>query len=632
MKNRLIKGLSVALISLVAISCSTEYHIRKGNGYHDNLAYSSAIPHYQKVHNKTYVPEVEEKLADSYYKMNKLKEAEKLYKVAVKRETYSPQINFNYAKILMSNGEHKEAVPYFKKYLSSYPDDAVAQMLLASCISVGERYRDTTLYKLYPINYDEFKNSFSIIEYQEGAVFVADKEVFSGSKKSQWTGNSYLDLYEIKKDEDGFWMNPQLLKGDVNGRFHEGPACFSNDGNTVYFTRSNYFKRKMKVNENKENNLKIFKATLKDGKWKNLEEFPFNSDDYSIGHPTLSADEKTLYFVSDMPGGFGGTDIYKSVWDGSNWSKPENLGAIVNTKGNEMFPYIHTDDALYFSSNAHNSMGGLDVFITYFNGEVWAKPENLNYPLNSSKDDFGFNLSKKNANVGFVSSSRTDADKMYAFDKKPPKFNLYGKARLKGTQTRVKGVTVQVTNAKTGKVISMVSDAKGNFELKLEPEADYDLYCTKEGCFTRTDKISTVGLKYSQDFYADFEVEPIVLDKPIVLENIYYDFDKWNIRPDAVLELDKLVKILVDNPNIEIELSSHTDSRGNDRYNDILSEKRAMAAVQYIIANGIDQKRLTYKGYGEKKLVNHCANDVVCTREEHQQNRRTEFKVTKINK
>ncbi|HRN42062.1 MAG TPA: OmpA family protein, partial [Vicingus sp.] len=468
--------------------------------------------------------------------------------------------------------------------------------------------------------------------YQEGAVFVADKEVFSGSKKSQWTGNSYLDLYEIKKDEDGFWMNPQLLKGDVNGRFHEGPACFSNDGNTVYFTRSNYFKRKMKVNENKENNLKIFKATLKDGKWKNLEEFPFNSDDYSIGHPTLSADEKTLYFVSDMPGGFGGTDIYKSVWDGSNWSKPENLGAIVNTKGNEMFPYIHTDDALYFSSNAHNSMGGLDVFITYFNGEVWAKPENLNYPLNSSKDDFGFNLSKKNANVGFVSSSRTDADKMYAFDKKPPKFNLYGKARLKGTQTRVKGVTVQVTNAKTGKVISMVSDAKGNFELKLEPEADYDLYCTKEGCFTRTDKISTVGLKYSQDFYADFEVEPIVLDKPIVLENIYYDFDKWNIRPDAVLELDKLVKILVDNPNIEIELSSHTDSRGNDRYNDILSEKRAMAAVQYIIANGIDQKRLTYKGYGEKKLVNHCANDVVCTREEHQQNRRTEFKVTKINK
>lgn len=163
-------------------------------------------------------------------------------------------------------------------------------------------------------------------------------------------------------------INPQLLKGDVSGRFHEGPACFSNDGNTVYFTRSNYFKRKMNVNENKENNLKIFKATLKDGKWKNLEEFPFNSDDYSVGHPTLSADEKTLYFVSDMPGRFGGTDIYKSVWDGSNWSKPENLGAIVNTKGNEMFPYIHTDDALYFSSNAHNSMGGLDVFITYFNG------------------------------------------------------------------------------------------------------------------------------------------------------------------------------------------------------------------------------------------------------------------------
>lgn len=221
---------------------------------------------------------------------------------------------------------------------------------------------------------------------------------------------------------------------------------------------------------------------------------------------------------------------------------------------------------------------------------------------------------------------------MYSCKKNPPKFNLYGVAREKGTQRRVQGVTVEITNAKTGKVISMESDAKGEFKLKLEPEAEYDLYCTKKGCFTRTDKISTLGLKYSQNFYADFEVEPIVIDKPIVLENIYYDFDKWDIRPDAAQELDKLVKLLKDNPNIEIEMSSHTDSRGNDQYNLVLSNKRAMAAVKYLIANGIDESRLTYKGYGEKKLVNHCANDVKCTRAEHQLNRRTEFKVTKIRK
>ncbi|MBI2279332.1 MAG: OmpA family protein [Bacteroidetes bacterium] len=581
MKNSAIKKVLFAIVVLALIACSTEYHVRKGNYYYDNLAYSSAIDHYQKAYNKTHDANVEEKLAESYYKMNNINAAEKIYENAVQRENHSSKIYFNYGKILMANGKHREAIPYFKKYLADYSEDAVAKMLLSSCLSINDRYRDTTLYKLYPINYNEFTNSFSIQEYQDGAVFVADKEVFSGRKKSQWTGNTYLDLYEIKKDEDGIWMNPQLLHG----------------------------------------------------KWKNLEEFPYNSDDYSVGHPTLSADEKTLYFVSDMPGSIGGTDLYKSTLENNSWSKPENLGAIVNTKGNEMFPYIHTDDALYFSSDAHNSMGGLDVFITYYTGEVWAQPENLNYPLNSSKDDFGYNISKKSSNTGFVSSSRVGngSDNMYAFDKFPPKFNLYGRAREKGTQKSVQGVRVEITNAKTGKLINMVSDAKGNFNLKLEPEADYDLYCTKIGCFTRTDKISTVGLKYSQDFYADFEVEPIVIDKPIVLENIYYDFDKWNIRPDAALELDKLVKILVDNPKIDIEMGSHTDSRGNDRYNLILSEKRAMAAVQYLIASGIDKKRLTYKGYGEKKLVNHCANDIVCTRAEHQQNRRTEFKVTKIN-
>jgi len=613
-------------------SCSSNYHIKKGNLYYDNLAYSSAITHYQKAYAKTNDATVEERLAASYYKTNNIPAAEDTYKKAISREGHSPKLYFNYAKILMEMNKHNEAIPYFKKYLAAYEDDLFAEMLLASCVSINDRYRDTTLYELQSIKANEFVNAFSVIEYQEGAVFVADKEVFRGRKTSQWTGNSYLDLYEIQKDEDGYWMDAKILKGDINGRFHEGPASFSKDGNTVYFTRSNYFKRKMKVNEANENNLKIFKATLVDGKWKNLVEFPYNSDDYSVGHPTLSDDEKTLYFVSDMPGGQGGTDLYKSELVDGAWSKPENLGTIVNTKGNEMFPYIHADDALYFSSDAHNSMGGLDVFITYFNGEVWAQPENLNYPLNSTKDDFGYNVSKKNSSVGFVSSSRTDADKMYTYKKNPPKFNLYGVAREKGTQRRVQGVTVEITNTKTGKVISMESDAKGEFKLKLEPESAYDLYCTKKGCFTRTDKISTLGLKYSQNFYADFEVEPIVIDKPIVLENIYYDFDKWDIRPDAALELDKLVKLLKDNPSIEIEMSSHTDSRGNDQYNLVLSDKRAVAAVKYLIANGIDENRLTYKGYGEKKLVNHCANDVKCTRAEHQLNRRTEFKVTKIRK
>ena len=627
--NRLtIKSLIGGALLLGLGSC-TNYHIRQGNNYYEHLGYSEAIPHYETVYRKTNDTEIELKLADSYFKVSKLDSAESIYKRAVDRGSRSPKLYFNYGKVLMTNGKHKIAADYFKRYLQVHNNDLVAKMLLTSCNSVLERYRDTTLFELKPILEDHFVNAFSIVEYQNGAVFAADKEVFTGRKTAAWTGNSYLDLYTMKKDVEGNWMTPELLQGDINGQFHEGPATFSKDGNTVYFTRSNYYKKKMVINEEDENNLKIFKATLIDGKWKNLEDFPYNSDDHSVGHPTLSDDGKTMYFVSDMPGGLGGTDIYKTSYENGTWTKPENLGSQVNTEGNEMFPYFHSDGTLYFSSDAHNSMGGLDVFITYYNGTRWVKPENLNYPLNSIKDDFGFSINSDNKS-GFVSSSRTKTDKMYSFEKNPPTFNLYGIAREKGTQIPVPGVIVEVTNAKTGEVVSMVSDAKGNFKLKLAPESKYLLYCTKFGCFSRTDNISTEGLKYSEDFFADFEVEPIVIDKPIVLENIYYDFDKWNIRPDAAVELDKLVRILKDNPNIDIEMGSHTDSRGSDQYNLVLSDKRAHAAVQYLISKGIEPKRLTYRGYGETVHVNQCKNDVQCSEEEHQKNRRTEFKVKKV--
>jgi outer membrane protein OmpA-like peptidoglycan-associated protein len=530
----------------------------------------------------------------------------------------------------MANGKHAIAAIYLREYLLAHPKDAVARMMLTACNSLMQRYRDTTLYTLTPIPNDQFVNAFSIIEYQNGVVFTADKEVFLGRKMAAWTGNSYLDLYAMNKDVNGNWMTPELLKGDINGRFHEGPATFTADGKTVYFTRSNYLKRRMEVNDQQENNLKIFQATLIDGEWKNLAEFPYNSDDYSCGHPTLSADGKTLYFISDMPGGEGGTDIYASQWEDGVWSTPVNLGRTINTSGNEMFPFIHDDGALYFSSDAHNSMGGLDVFITYFNGKRWMQPENLNYPLNSSKDDFGFSLNRNN-HSGFVSSSRNEADQMFAFEKHPPTFNLIGTARYKGTITPVEGVIVEITNSKTGEIETVMSDANGNFKLKLQPEMEYDLYCTKMGCFSRTDKISTLGLKYSEDFYANYEVEPIVIDKPIVLENIYYDFDKWEIRPDAALELDKLVQLLIDNPKIDIEMGSHTDARGSDHYNLVLSDKRAHAAVQYLISKGIDSARLTHHGYGETVPVNACTNAVECPEEQHQQNRRTEFKVKRIN-
>ncbi len=623
-----INRILVLTILVMSVAC-TAYHTRKGNTLYDYMAYSKSIPHLEKATAKADNDTLQLKLADAYFKTGKLENADSLYVRMFNQGKRDPHMLFEMGRVTMTEGKFEEAADYFRRYLQTHRNDLIAKMLITSCNSVNMRYRDTTLYKLNPIKEEKFRNAFSMIEYQNGAVFVADKEVFSGRKTSAWTGNSYLDLYTMKKDSAGNWLSPELLQGDVNGRLHEGPATFTSDGNTVYFTRSNYFKRKMVVNGKKENNLKIFKATLVDGKWKNLEEFSYNSDDYSVGHPALSEDGTKLFFVSDMPGGFGGADLYISEWNGNTWDKPINLGSVVNTHGNEVFPYYHQDGALYFSSDAHNTMGGLDVFITYHDGKRWATPENLNYPLNSTKDDFGYSLNKDNR-TGFVSSSRASSDKLYAFNKFPPTFNLYGISHEKGSEKRIQGVTVEITNKTTGEISTLISDVEGKFKFSLKPESIYHLLCTKMGCFTKTDEISTLGRKYSEDFYADFEVEPIVINKPIVLENIYYDFDKWNIRLDAAKELDKLAQLLKDNPELDIEMGSHTDVRGNDQYNQILSDKRALATVKYLIARGIEANRLTYRGYGEKILVNHCKNGVHCTEYEHQKNRRTEFKVTRI--
>jgi len=624
-----LKHISIYFVLLIFISsCGSTHYLKKGDKAYEELRYSVAIPLYEKGLAKKRPIKHLEKLAHSYREINNIEKAEVLYLEASEWPDASPIVEFYLGKMHMGNCRMAEAIKAFSLYLEKKPGDVVARMLLAACWSVDDRFVDTTLYEMQYMPANGFANAFSVTEYQNGVVFTGDKEVFRGKKKAEWTGNSYLDLYYMEKGDSGKWMSPVLLEGKLNGRYHEGPATFSKNGDVVYFTRSNYYKRKMIENGQNENNLKIFQSSLVDGKWVNLKELPINSDDYSCGHPTLGSDGQTLYFVSDMPGGFGGTDIYKTVNTEGIWSTPVNLGETINTPGDEMFPYVHRDGTLYFSSDAHNTMGGLDVFMSFYSEGRWMQPENLNYPLNTSWDDYGFSLLADDS-TGFVSSSRLEGDKMFEFKKKAPTFYLYGKARKKGTDEKVSGVIIEITQASNNKIHQMVSDKNGEFKMKLTTEEVYNLYCTKIGCFSRTDQISTKGLNISQDFFADFEVEEIIIGKPIVLENIFYDFDKWNIREDAAIELNKLVKILEDNPEINIEMGSHTDARGTDSYNLVLSDKRARSTVTYLIYKGIEPNRLTWRGYGETVPVNQCINKVECSDEEHQINRRTEFKVTK---
>lgn len=629
-----------AFTAAVFVTSCAERYYKKGVKHYDKYEYTYAIndlERYQSKHDKI---DARVKLANSYRMVYDVANAEKWYSTVVDLPESEPINMFYYAKTLMVMEKYDEAKKWFNKYLKAEPDDFVAEMLLASCKSVNSFKKDTTLFTVKAASIPEVSSAFGQVPYGNGIMFTGDKIDYNPSLINKdtynWTGRSYLDIYYSAKDENGKWMSPMMLKGNVNGQFHEGPACFTKEGNVVFFTRSNYLKkRKLAKSSKSENNLKIFRAELIDDKWTNVTEMPFNSDEYSCGHPNLSPDNKTLYFISDMPGGTGGTDIYKSVYDGKTWGKPVNLGNVINTSGNEMFPYMHSDGTFYFSSDAHNNLGGLDVFMTSYNGEKWLQVENLNYPLNTSKDDFAYVLSA-DGKTGYVSSNRDNfEDKIFEITKNEPTFILSGHVHQKGrSDISIDSAIVEIYNHTTKSRQMLLTDKNGNYNMKLSVKSEYEVRCWKPMYFTitRPQAFCMIGKKISENFTANFTLDQIIIEKPIVLDNIYYDLDKWFIRPDAAVELDRLVSVMEKNPKIHIELSSHTDSRAGDQYNMVLSDKRAKAAVQYIISKGVDAKRMKWKGYGESKLVNKCKNDVICTEEEHQQNRRTEFKVIKIMK
>lgn len=630
--NNKITMLVYSIIAVLLIGCTNYY--RKGNINFSNLQYHEAIENYKKAIAESDNHDAKIKLAESYRLVNDYKNAELVYAEVVKFPDVNNSIYFDYGKVLMNKGDYESAKIWFNRYLKKSPDDIVAKMLLLSCNSVGQFMKDTTLYTLKNIPFTGLESKFAQVPYGNGIVFTANRIEPQKSLEEPMTGNSFFDLYFSEKDKDGNWLSPNLLKGEINGNYHEGPATFNKSQDVVYFTRSNYYNSAPIKNSKNENNLKIFSARLVNGNWVQLRELPFDSDDYSVGHPCLSADERMLYFISDMPGGYGGTDIYFSLLNDTTWSKPQNLGADINTPGNEMFPFISEDGTFYFSSNAHNNLGGLDVFVTSYDAiaKKWLPVENLNYPLNSSKDDFAFYLDEK-SKTGFVSSNRKIGDNIYEFKKNEPVFNVSGIVTLKGKGSPIKDALVtlkiKTSDSKADKM-EVLTDAKGFYKFKLKPKTDYVISSSKEHYFSQSIHLTTKGEKYSKDFVVNFELDELIIDKPIVLENIYYDFDKYDIRPDAAIELDKLVKILNDNPRIHIEMGAHTDCRGTNEYNDILSDNRAHAAVEYLVSQGIAENRLTYKGYGETMLVNHCKDEVWCSEDDHQKNRRTEFKVIKV--
>lgn len=578
--------------------------------------------------------------------MNNNVEAEEWYGKSVKARYSDPISIRHYADALKRNGKYAEAIAQYNAYLEKVPGDAKAIAGIASSTEAQAwkdkptRHRVENLSALNTNYYD-----FAVTEnpaVKNSILFTSSRAEATGSKNDAWYGEKYFDLFQASMDNNGKWSTPTNFPGPANSEFSDGSAVFDATGKILYFTNC-------PVVKNKNTQCKIMMTTSTDGKWSEPVTLAFNGDDYTTGHPALSPDGKTMYFASDMPGGSGGKDLWMSNWDGQAWGAAVNLGPMINTDGDEMFPYVTKGGKLYYSSNGKPGMGGLDIFSTTFDAGAWTEPVNLKSPMNSSADDFGILFTDETH--GYLSSNRDGgkgADDIYTFEVPPLKISVGGRVYDTDTKASLEGATVELFGS-DGTSLSVQTGADGMYRYDLQPNVKYKISASFTGYLTLFHELSTVGLEQDEDFVKDFDFPLKSTAKPITVPEVFYDLDKATLRAESKKALDGLIKTLNENPTITIKLTSHTDYRADDNYNMKLSQRRAKSVMDYLIANKIDKDRLTFEGRGEtqpKQVENDeeyapfKTGDVLSKEfidklesnelkeKAHQYNRRTEFEVT----
>ena len=584
-----------------------------------------------------------ELLADCYRRMKNYELAENWYSRVVQQPKSKAENFFLYGEILKSNLKYSEAKAAFEQYVSHGGDSTRILAEVQGCDSSLVWLAQPTKHDLK--NEEEINtplSEFSVFPYQQGVFYAGEPDTALFKSIYGRTGNPYLRIYTANRKGTTL-STPDIDRATFNnGKYHIGPVITDKSGSVLYVTRTTTGE-KVEIDEEDHikyltNNLELYVFKKKGEQWESSA-FPYNDvEKYSVGHASLSEDGKVLYFVSDMPGGLGGTDIwYCELQNDGSWGKPQNAGAAINTAKDEMFPYAGAKGKLYFSSNGWPGMGGLDIFVANGEHQNWSKAINLRYPLNSPADDFGYIAwAGTEGETGYLSSNRKNgkgADDIYSFTYQKPVMPivLAVKGGVMDRSSHVVLPEATVTLYDGNNVLSSVqNDAQGNFFFSLQKDKDYRLVAKKDKFDTDTKELTTRGLKKSDTLTVNLEIATLFeIGKIFTLQNINYDFDKDNIRPDAALILDELVAILRDNPTLEIELGSHTDSRGKDSYNMALSQRRAQSVVNYLVSKGISRSRMVPKGYGETQLLNGCDDGVPCSEEQHQANRRTVFKVLK---
>ena len=618
-------------------------NLKKADEVFEAYAYIDAREIYLKVVEKGYESaQIYKKLGDTYYFNSEYADAAKWYKKLVDKyaSQLEPQYYYRAAQTFKSIGEYYQSKKMMGEFSSRSSTTNLAQNFMNSYPALDSLVDiESNKFDLVNITEGMSSSDFGPSFYQNKLVYASSSKNTEGRKIHTWNGLKYLDLYEADLDENGKLINPIPLKGDINSPYHESTASFTKDGNTVYFTRNNFIDGKKKKNKNREITLKIYKATKDNkGSWGNIKELPFNNDAYSVAHPALSPDEKRLYFSSNMNGTYGESDLwYVDIGSNGSYGKPVNLGPKINTEARETFPFISENNNLYFASDGHLGLGGLDIFvISLDNHGTPQKVTNLKKPINSSKDDFGFIIDEEK-HTGYLSSNRNGnagsaSDDIYRFIKSCGITIVEGIVSDAKTNMPLQGAQVTLLDENNEVVAQTTSDALGayQFENVLDCHKRYGIRAELSGLeYDPTEETIVVsGNEPTMEVNLTLTPPDCAVNDlgcRLNLQPIYFDYGKYNIRKDAEVELAKILEALKKYPELMIHIESHTDSRSSDLFNIYLSQRRALATMQWLIDNGIAPSRLSAKGYGETQLLNECSNGVRCPDAKHELNRRSVF-------
>jgi outer membrane protein OmpA-like peptidoglycan-associated protein len=630
MKNLYILSIFCCLASTTLWSQNSD--TKKADKYFERFAYVDAIETYEKLIQKGKANAyVYKQLAIANMKTSNFEASEQLFKRYLRSNRNPEAIDyFNYAQTLLINEEYDD----FKKAMLDFADKAPLDQRAKAFLENPDYLMDlqsmTPRFELNKLSLNSDFSDFGAYEFDGKLYFVSARN--ESRRTYGWDNEPSLDIF-MAENVAGTFKNPIEITGDINTKYHEGSVAIAEDRSTLYFTRNDFLDEKYRKDDDGVNHLKIYKATRVNGMFQDIQDLPFNDLSFSNSNPALSPDGSQLYFSSDRAGGYGSSDLYVvDINADGTYGSPQNLGPTLNTEGRENFPFIDEEGMLYFSSDGHLGLGGLDVFYSKVDSGDFTPPQNLGLPLNSNADDFAFTYNG-NVELGFVSSNRTSTKKEKRTD------NIY-RAKLVSPLEQ-SSVLVEVVDANTEVHIQDAqlifydttqneysrsrTDASGNSNNFLPTRKKFDLQVNAEGYESQSNSFEVPQLQMVMRVALLPEMTSTETEILILQGRIFFDYNKADIKPEAAFELDKLIEILKENKDINVQVVSHTDERGSEAYNMKLSQDRAGSTVAYLIENGVDPERLSSEGKGKSEIINDCTSG--CSDEEHEENRRSEFKI-----